>query len=262
LWAAALSSQASMLYWVGLSLLWVPLALRIWIFALMNRKKLFRRFPLFAAYISYTVVTAVLKAVFLSNRHIYFYVYWLSEPGEILLSVLAVHESFLRVFGGFYRLSWFRLLFPGTIGMALLYSAWKAYVHPPMHVGGVGAAIISTAITAQYIILGISVLFFLLVRLIHVRWRLYEFRIVFGFGVASLIYAFAGVLRSESGTSFDFLSKYLPGMGYVLAACIWLSAMLGEEPKNGQNMAGMLGPQLLEELRMHLKMIKRFLGPG
>lgn len=219
-----------------------------------------RRFPLFAAYISYTVVAGVLKAIFLPNWHIYFYVYWFAEPGEVVLSVLAVYESFLRVFGDFYRLSWFRLLFPGTVGIALLYSAWKAWVRPPLHIGAVGAVIVSTTITAQYVILGISVLFFLLVRFIHVRWRLYEFRIVLGFGVASLIYAFSMALRSESGKHFDFLSIYLPGVGYVLAVCIWLSAMLAEEPKNGQNMSGMPGQQLLEELSMHLKAIKRFLG--
>jgi hypothetical protein len=248
-----------MLYWFGLSELWVPLTLRIWIFALMGRRNLFRRFPLFAAYISYTVAAGVLKAIFLSNWHIYFYVYWFAEPGEILLSVLAVHESFLLVFGDFYRLAWFRLLFPGTIGMALVYSAWKAYIYPPVNLGPVVSAIFSTVITAQYIILGISILFFLLVRFIHVRWRLYEFRIVLGFGVASLIYAFGIVLRSENGKYFDFLSTYLPGMGYVLAVCIWLSAML-EEPKNGHNIAGMPGAQLVEELRMHLKMLKKFLG--
>ncbi len=111
---------------------------------------------------------------------------------------------FCRVFGGFYRLSWFRLLFPGTVGVALLYSAWKAYAHPPVHVRVLGAVIVSTTITAQYVILGISVLFFLLVRLIHVRWRLFEFRIVLGFGVASLIYAFGVALRSESGKFLTF----------------------------------------------------------
>lgn len=249
-----------MLYWFGLSLLWVPLAVRVSIFALMVRKNLFRRFPLFAAYISYTVVAGVLKAIFLSNGHIYFYVYWFAEPGEILLSLFAVNESFRRVFGDFYRLSWFRLLFPCTIGTALVYSAWKAYVYPPVNVGAVVAAVVSTAITAQYVILGISILFFLLVRFIHVRWRLYEFRIVLGFGVASLIYALGMMLRSETGTDFVFLSEYLPGVGYVLAVCIWLSAMLGEEPKNGGNLADISHLQLLEELRLQLKTIRKFLG--
>jgi hypothetical protein len=248
------------MYWFGLMLLWVPIALRLWIFVLMGRKNLYRRFALFTAYIVYTVIVAGLKAIFLSNWRIYFYVYWFSEPGEILLSVLAVHESFVRVFGTFYRLLWFRLLFPGAIAAALIYSCWKAYVHPPSHVSAVGSAIISTAIAAQYVILSIAILFFLLVRFIHVRWRLYEFRIVFGFGVAALVYAFAGVLRSESGTRFDFLSEYLPGMGYVLAVFIWLTAMLAEEPKNGDNIAGTPGPEVLDGLRLHLKTIKKFLG--
>ncbi len=53
---------------------------------------------------------------------------------------------------------------------------------------------------------------------------------------------------------------YLPGVGYVFAVCIWLSAMMSQEPRNGENMSGMPGQQLLEELGMHLRTIKRFLG--
>jgi hypothetical protein len=251
-----------MLYWFGLSLLWLPILLTVGILALLAQKKLFPRFPFFSTYIAYMVAAGMLKALFLSNWHVYFYVYWLTEPVEIVLSVLAVHESFHRVFEDFYRLRWFPRLFPATIGTALLYSIWKAYVHPPLHVGLRGSIIIALAIAAQYTILGISILFFMMVRFIHVRWRLYEFRIVLGFGIASLIYAFSGVLRSESGTIFDFLSKYLPGMGYVLAVCIWLSAMLSTEPKNGANMGDNHQSQMVDELRSQLRTIKQFLGQG
>jgi hypothetical protein len=249
-----------MSYWFGLSLLWVPIALRLWIFLLLGRRNLYRRFPWFSLYTLYMVISGLLKGVFLSDWHVYFYVYWIAEPGEILLSILAVHESFMKVFGDFYRLLWFRFLFPAAIATALLYSGWKAYAHPPQQVSAVGSAIVSMAIAAQYSILGIAILFFLLVRFIHVRWRLYEFRFVLGFGVASLIYAFAAVFRSENGTHFAFLSEYLPGMGYVLAVFIWLNAMLAMEPKNGDNIGGMRESQLLQDLHLHLRTIKRFLG--
>jgi hypothetical protein len=49
-------------------------------------------------------------------------------------------------------------------------------------------------------------------------------------------------------------------MGYIFAVFIWLSAVLAIEPKNGDNIGGMRESQLLEDLQVHLKTIKKFLG--
>jgi hypothetical protein len=249
------------MHWFGLVLEWSSVALQVCIFVLMGRRNLYRRFPLFALYTAYLILATVLRSLFLPNPHVYFYVYWVSEPGEIVLAILAVHESFKAVFGAFYLLWWFRFLFPGAIIAALGYSAWHAYVHPPLQVSALGAAIISMAIAAQYVIVCITVLFFVLLRFIRVRWRLYEFRIVFGFGVSALAVAFAGLVRSEFGTKFVFLTVWLPGVAYLVAVLIWFSAMLGEEPKNGRNIAGRPSPeQLVEGLRHQLRTLKKFLG--
>src|SRR5579859_1622777 len=141
-----------LMYWLGLTLQWGSVPLLAWIFILMGRKHLYHRFPLFAAYIAVVIVRTVLCSVFLSRPHAYFYVFWITQPFETLLAVLAVHESFLAVFRGFYHLTWFRLLFPGAIVTALAYAAWKAWAHPPIHATRWGAAIISTAIASQYVV--------------------------------------------------------------------------------------------------------------
>jgi hypothetical protein len=91
----------------------------------MWRQRLYARFPLFAAYIAYVAVQMVLRSAFLANQHFYFYVYWLTAPIEVILSLLAAHESFLKVFRSFYLLWWFRIFFPGAIVVAVAYSAWK-----------------------------------------------------------------------------------------------------------------------------------------
>lgn len=246
------------MYWFGIALLWASIGLRTGIVVLMGLRKLFRRFPAFALYNAYLVLSGVLKAFTLSHWHLYFYIYWSTEPAEILLSILAVHESFLAIFGDFYRLRWFRWLFPGAILGALIYSALTGYWHPPKQATALGAAIISSAVAAQYIILAICLLFFLLGRLLQVRWRRYESRIVFGFAVASLAYAFAGVIRSENGTKFIFLSQYLPAVGYILAALIWLTAFLGRNYKGGDG-TSQINQQLLDRLRLQLGILKRFL---
>jgi len=247
--------------WFGLALEWSSVALQVWIFVLMVRRNHYRRFPLFALYTAYLILATALRSLFLSNRRIYFYIYWFTEPGEILLAVLAVQESFRAVFRAFYLLWWFRFLFPGAIAAALGYAAWHAYAHPPFHASPIGAAIISMAIAAQYVIICITVLFFVLLRIIRVRRRPYEFSIVFGFGISALALAFAGLVRSEFGTKFSFLSEWLPGVAYLVAVVIWLSAMLGEEPKNGHIIAVRpSSEELVDDLRNQLQTLKKFLG--
>jgi len=43
-------------------------------------------------------------SVTLSRPHVYFYVYWITAPMDTILAILAVHESFRRVFRVFYLL--------------------------------------------------------------------------------------------------------------------------------------------------------------
>jgi hypothetical protein len=244
--------------WFGHLLQWSSVVLQVCILALMIWRGLLRRFPLFATYTAYIICITMLRSVVLSNRMVYFYTYWATEPGEILLGLLAVHESFLRIFRVFYAVRWFRILFPGTIAFALVYSGWIAYAHPPRQVSPAGAAIISAAVASEYVIVGISVLFFALVLLFRVRWRIYEFRIVLGFGISALTMVFAGIVRSENGTKFVFLSTYAPPMAYFLAVLIWLSAML--RPGAIEVLEVKDAPDVLaEDLRGHLSAIKRLL---
>lgn len=246
------------MYWLGHLLQWSSVTLQLCILVLLARKCLLRRFPLFGAYSAYIVCITTLRSVVLSNHILYFYTYWATEPGEILLGVLAVHESFMRVFRAFYALGWFRVLFPGAIALTLIYSGWIAYAHPPQHATRVGAAIISAAVASEYVIVGIAALFFALVSLLRVRWRVYEFRIVLGFGISALAMVFAGVVRSQNGTTFILLSEYAPPVAYFLAVLIWLSAML--QPGTGNVWDVRDSPEVLvRDLRGHLVALKKFL---
>jgi len=214
------------MYWIGLAIQITGIALEICILVFMARRHLYRAFPVFAGYIAYVILQVVLRALFLSNAHLYFYVYWITAPVEVILSILAVHESFLRVFRGFYLVRWFRVLFPGSIASAVLYSAVRGYLYPPVHATAIEAAIILAMLTAQYVILAISVLFFVLVKLMGAPWRIHEYRIVAGFALSSVMTAFAASVRSVFVTRFAFLSGMLPALTYIVVLAIWLSAVV------------------------------------
>ena len=247
------------MYWLGLSVQITCVVLQSWILALLWQRKLWRKFPIFTAYIAYVLVRTIIGSATLSKPNIYFYFYWISAPGEMILMILAAHESFLKVFRSFYLLRWFRIFFPGAIVVAVAYSAWKGYSSPPVHVSAAGAAIISAAVTAQYVILAISILFFVLANFLHVPWKIHEYRFVLGFGISSLAIAFAGAVRSAFGTRFEFVSEMLPAVAYMVSLLVWVSAVLPAARSNDQPRERLSPEEAVGNLRRQLSAIRSFL---
>ncbi len=209
---------------LGLTIAITGITLEIGILLLMARRRLYRQFPVFASYIAYVILQVVLRSALLPREHLYFLAYWITAPIEVILAILAVHESFRRVFRAFYLTRWFRFCFPGSIALAMLYSLLTGYFSPPAHARGIYAAIISGMLMAQYVILTISIAFFALAKLLQVPWRIHEYRIVAGFGLSSGVTALAAGFRSVFGTRFPFFSEMLPAVSYLLALGIWASA--------------------------------------
>jgi hypothetical protein len=234
---------------------WLPVVLQAWIFALLCSKKLYRRFPLFFVYTSCQIVTGLGQAALVGSKN-YFYVYWWSAAIVALLSVLAIHESFRAIFKTFYRLSWFRLLWPGTIVLIWAYSAWRAAVHPQVHFTPGGAVLVSVAIVASYTIVGLVLLFFLLVKVVRIRWHLYEFNIVYGLGLVALGMMIAALVRSEFGTKYARLTEWGPPLAYLVGVYVWLSAFLRNEP---QIKVDTPPEVLLQEMRQDLNFVRRIL---
>jgi hypothetical protein len=85
-------------------------------------------------------------------------------------------------------------------------------------------------LAAQYVVLTIALIFFALVKLLQVPWRIHEFRIVLGFGLSAGITALAASLRSDFGTRFAFLIYMVPALTYIVSLAIWLSAVVHPLP--------------------------------
>jgi hypothetical protein len=239
--------------WLGLGTQITGVALEICILMLMANRRLYRQFPAFASYVAYVMLQTALRFAFHSNIDLYFSVFWFTAPVEVILSILAVHESFRRVFRVFYLARWFRFCFPGAIALALLYSLLVGYFSPPAQASGFYAAIISGMLMAQYVILTISVAFFVLAKLLQVPWRIHEYRIVAGFGLSSGVTALAAGVRSVFVTRFAFASEMLPAVAYLLALGIWVSAAAYPLPAQAVSEAERPAPEDVEELVRRLR---------
>jgi hypothetical protein len=232
---------------------WLSIPLEAWILVLLVRKRLYRRFPWFFSYMVYATVTDVARTVVI-GRAVYFYVYWGTAAVGYLVAVFAIYESFRAIFGVFYRLTWFRFVWPGAFTVIWIYCIWRAWVHPPPHFGRSGAILISGVIASSFTIVGLVLLFFLLVKLVITRWYLYEFHIVYGIGISSVGMVVAVLIRSEFGTKLIWLTEWGPSLAYLAGLLVWVSAFLRQEP---QIKIDTPPEVLLQEMREDLSFVRR-----
>jgi hypothetical protein len=246
--------------WPDLIVPEIGVALEVVLITFLVRWGTWHRFPIYMAY----AVSAVIQSIFLagtfSHPQTYFYVFWISTPVEILLTILAVLESFWRVFRSFRLSRSFRFVLPLAIATALGYSAWQGYGFPPVEASPAGAAIINAALTSHYVILAVALLFFLLLVLLPVSWPLHESRFILGFAVASLAVILGGTIRAIFGSRFGFFSREAQPIGYLVALLIWLSAVVHPVPEPPMSAAPSEGQ--LEQLKIQLRYLSSFVRKG
>src|SRR5437764_5921829 len=100
---------------MDVALIAAGLAVGIWLLIIVHRQNVRTQLPWFVLYVAWQVMQALIQLVtLLISRRLYFRVYWWMESLEILLTVAAVRESFLRIFSGFTKMPWFRWTVSGV----------------------------------------------------------------------------------------------------------------------------------------------------
>src|SRR5215510_482557 len=109
--------------------------LHAWLVFCLWRGNLHKEFPFFFWYNNYTLLaTAARLAAFILDSRLYFYIYWWTDAGLLLLGIASLHEAFRSVFEGFYLLRWFRWLYFSSIGIVVGISSVHAILNPPVQV--------------------------------------------------------------------------------------------------------------------------------
>jgi len=254
------------MYWMELAVQAICIVLEISVLACLARWGVWRLVPVFSAYLGFILLRTGVGSIALSSPRFYFDFYWISAPLEVVLTVWAVLESFWLVFASFRLLRWFRFVLPLAVAGALAYSAWRGYHHHfvLVEMTPAAAAVVSAMLMSDYAILSVSILYFLLTRMLHLAGRVYEDRFILGFGVASLAAAFGGSLRGTFGEGFALVSREAQPIGYLIALLLWLSAVVRPViyPTSDKS-AGASFPQgSLADLKFQLRNLRSFVRKG
>ena len=236
--------------------------LQVCLFLRLLRLRSYRQFPIFCAYVGFSVLSAIMAVATSGHGSLYFYVYWVSEALYVVLTFLVLQEAFRSVFRNFYSLRWFKLSFPG-IGILILFVAiLRAVYFRPANHSPLTVTLISLEIAVGFLQFAIFCLFILLVRFFHMRWRQQAFGIVLGFGIAAAGSLVAFLLRSEFGTKLDPMFRIATPLSYIIGVAVWLATFLKSEPSQpAKSWDSALTPdQMISELRRHTQAVKGILG--
>lgn len=201
------------------------ICLQIIILRCLITRRLHHRFFWFLTYIVYALIEGALKLGVSGNMTLYARVYWATEVGDVILSVLAMRESFLNTFRLFTRFRWFLWLVWSSVGAALLYAAFRAAFFPPLNHTRQGAIIIGLETAVDYSLAAVGILYFAVLVFSRTRERPWEAGIVSGFTI-NAVFAVLGLLSiSIFGTKFRVLNEWIPAVAYIMAELEWAVAL-------------------------------------
>src|SRR5437016_3953689 len=128
------------LEWFRQFLNWCSLPILVLLSFILNRRRLYRDLPLFFSYVAVTASATFIRLIVyiltrpplqVLNPFSYSYIYWISSLLMSIFAVMAVYEIFIRrLFAGFYRVRFYRYLFP-TVALAMILLALLTAILSP-----------------------------------------------------------------------------------------------------------------------------------
>lgn len=217
----------SLLEFVGWPLLLILAAILVY-------RRLYRRFPIFFAYILTVILVDAIRffvhRVRWTTTLQYFYTYWITEAVEVLLGFLVLYEVFLiRLFPEFNTTRVYRWLFP-TIGAIIAgLTIWLWLSTPATGPSRIIALIGASTMSLNFCQVALLILFGALIRFTSHEWRRHELGIAGGFGfnaAVKLVATGQWVANSYRPTRFG----QLPIISYLIAILIWIFFLSKTDP--------------------------------
>ena len=243
----------------GLSYLvnWLGLPALALLALLLVYRRWHRVFPLFTLYVIAAELIAIVRLASLhAPSRLYAKIYWVSDAISAALALIATYELFFkRLFPSFYRVRFYRALFPSAA--ALITGAAVATALLGGHF-----SILAQTIHLYIFVRAGGLFFFVALMLVMGRqWNKQEFGIAFGFGLdvsASLILLGTWARTSNrSGTIAE-----LTPIVYDIVCLIWLYCFWASPKTQASTPSPALSTEALGEAKKWEGSLKDFMSQG
>ena len=187
---------------------------------------------------------------------IYRYVYWISDIVVVLFALLAAYELFVkRLFPGFYKVRFFRYLFP-TVAILLNIVVVLIAIY-----GNHKRLLLLTARSTEFLRAAILVFFVALMAVMGRQWEKREFGIAAGFGLDVSTSLAALAIWSHAPSKSAVLSR-LSVIAYDLACLIWLYSFWNAPKAQATIPPDRVSDEALHEARKWEGSLKDFMSQG
>jgi hypothetical protein len=237
------------------------IAIQALLLVILLRNRLHQRFKWFSSFLVTNIIVSIGVFVFRNFPKEYLIFYWSGDAIVTLVVFMAIHETFRFVFLRFYALSWFRWIFPACSVALVLIGSLRAFSNTQSKLGLLAAEIVSLEIAAGIVQVGLFCLFLVLAKFFHLAWKQYTFGIALGFGVSAAGDLVAFMVRSEFGTKFDPIFRFVVPLTYTIGVAIWLLTFLWPVPKAQlEATTPALTPEaVVTELKQYTRTVKEIL---
>ncbi len=239
--------------WLSYLIDWLSAPVLVLLIGIFLWRKLYREYPLFFSYLVVTELAGIARFWAISRGAVtYFYAYWISDLIITVFNFLAIYELFVRrIFPKFYKIGWYRFLFPILLAMAI-FLAWVAAMAPH----NVSALAIEDRILDAAIV-AILMFFGVLMLIMGRQWTRYDFSIAFGFAVNASAFLLSTTFWAHS--NYGGFSIDLPVIAYDISALIWLFSFWSAE-KTPEQAHAAISPELVSEARAWQSVLRNWIS--
>lgn len=244
--------------WVYFFVNWFGLPALALLAILLVYRRWHRVFPLFLVYVIGAELIGIARLVSLrAPARLYARIYWISDAVFASLALLAIYELFFkRLFPAFYRVRFYRTLFPA----AAILIAGGAVLSALL--GGHFSMLAKTI--HLYLFLRSAVLFFFVVLMLIMgrQWTRQEFGIAFGFGldVSTALLLLGTWAHNSSGRSAAIAGWSV--VTYDIACIIWLYCFWCAPKSEPAVPTAPLSSGTLREAKKWEESLKDYISPG
>ncbi|MFZ0773296.1 MAG: hypothetical protein WCA49_23120 [Candidatus Sulfotelmatobacter sp.] len=235
---------------------YIPLGLLALLLCLLLRRRVYKAYPWFLAYVAYGVAAELARIFAYSHPRTYFATFWLTDAGYALLGATAMYEILRKVLRGFAHIWWTHLIFPAIVAIGVGLSVGRMYAAPPHLQGRLLLCIVTGEIAVRIVQMFIFAGLVTFIGFFGFRWRQYPLGIASGFGVYSTVALLITMKFSDSGTRFTFLLSVISVVAYSFAVLIWIGFFfvpeIEEPPPNPEMLAA-----ALDTLNQYLDWLRR-----
>ena len=246
-------SKATLFVW------WLPVLLEILIAIAMYVRRLYKDLPIFFTYILYHIFRAfaLLAAISLPDRHVYFIAYWSAEVVSVGLGLGVIFELFrtvLKPYRSVHKLgNW---LFAWACMLVLLVAVISGLDHGH-EAEAIMAGIFTLERCVRVVQAGLLLFLFVFSRSLNLSWRNCVIGIAIGFALFVGTELAVVTFRLQDGRPHDSWYQLLKPVAFNCAVLTWVLYVLQPEPLVAPSLASEDGS--LNELQKWNLALSRFI---